>query len=70
MLFPIEEKKMRNNADGHVLVVSDYEPGADYVYYWGFAWDARTSRLLKPGTDTWLICTEGAQSDDGEYPLS
>ena len=24
---------------GHVLVVSDYEPGADYVYYWGFAWD-------------------------------
>ena len=33
------EKKMRNNADGHVLVVSDYEPGADYVYYWGFAWD-------------------------------
>ena len=26
-------------ADGHVLVVSDYEPGADYVYYWGFAWD-------------------------------
>lgn len=28
-----------NNADGHVLVVSDYEPGADYVYYWGFAWD-------------------------------
>lgn len=70
VLFPIEEKKMRNNADGHVLVVSDYEPGADYVYYWGFAWDARTSRLLKPGTDTWLICTEGAQSDDGEYPLS
>ena len=39
VLFPIEEKKMRNNADGHVLVVSDYEPGADYVYYWGFAWD-------------------------------
>ena len=39
VLFPIEEKKMRNNADGHVLAVSDYEPGADYVYYWGFAWD-------------------------------
>lgn len=53
VLFPIEEKKMRNNADGHVLVVSDYEPGADYVYYWGFAWDARTSRLLKPGTAIW-----------------
>ena len=39
VLFPIEEKKMRNTADGHVLVVSAYEPGADYVYYWGFAWD-------------------------------
>lgn len=39
VLFPVEEKKMRNNADGHVLAVSDYEPGADYVYYWGFAWD-------------------------------
>ena len=39
VLFPAEEKKQRNNADGHVLAVSDYEPGADYVYYWGFAWD-------------------------------
>lgn len=39
VLFPEEEKKQRNNADGHVLAVSDYEPGAEYVYYWGFAWD-------------------------------
>lgn len=39
VLFPAEEKKMRNNADGHVLAVSDYEPGSEYVYYWGFAWD-------------------------------
>lgn len=39
VLFSAEEKKMRNNADGHVLAVSNYEPGADYVYYWGFAWD-------------------------------
>lgn len=39
VLFSPEEKKMRNNADGHVLAVSDYEPDADYVYYWGFAWD-------------------------------
>ena len=34
-----KEKKERNNADGHVLAVSDYEPGSEYVYYWGFAWD-------------------------------
>ena len=27
------------DADGHVLAVSDYEPGSEYVYYWGFAWD-------------------------------
>ena len=39
VLFPEQEKKQRNNADGHVLAVSDYEPGSDYVYYWGFAWD-------------------------------
>lgn len=39
VLFSELEKKQRNNADGHVLAVSDYEPGSDYVYYWGFAWD-------------------------------
>lgn len=39
VLFPAEEKKQRNNADGHVLAISDYEPGSEYVYYWGFAWD-------------------------------
>lgn len=38
-LFPAEEKKQRNNADGHVLSVSEYQPGNEYVYYWGFAWD-------------------------------
>lgn len=38
-LFSPEEKKARNNADGHLLAFSDYEPGTDYVYYWGFAWD-------------------------------
>lgn len=45
VLFPAEEKKQRNNADGHVLAISDYEPGAEYTYYWGFAWskaDIRT----------------------------
>lgn len=39
VLFPEEEKKQRNNADGHVLAISDYEPGSEYVYYWGFGWD-------------------------------
>lgn len=39
VLFSEKEKKGRNNADGHVLAVSDYEPGSEYVYYWGFAWD-------------------------------
>ena len=39
VLFSEKEKKERNNADGHVLAVSDYEPGSEYVYYWGFASD-------------------------------
>ena len=39
VLFSEKEKKERNDADGHVLAVSDYEPGSEYVYYWGFAWD-------------------------------
>lgn len=39
VLFSEKEKKERNNADGHVLAVSDYEPGSEYVYYWGFAWN-------------------------------
>lgn len=38
-LFSPEEKKSRNNADGHVLAISNYVPGKEYVYYWGFAWD-------------------------------
>ena len=32
VLFSEKEKKERNNADGHVLAVSDYEPGSEYVY--------------------------------------
>ena len=39
VLFSEKEKKERKNAAGHVLAVSDYEPGSEYVYYWGFAWD-------------------------------
>lgn len=40
VLFSEKEKKeLRGGADGHVLAVSDYEPGSDFVYYWGAAWD-------------------------------
>lgn len=39
-LFPEKEKKeLRGGADGHVLAISDYEPGSEYTYYWGSAWD-------------------------------
>ena len=37
--FSADEKKQRANAEGHVLAISDYEPGSTYVYYWGFGWD-------------------------------
>ena len=40
VLFPEKEKKeLRGGADGHVLAISDYEPGSEYTYYWGAAWD-------------------------------
>lgn len=40
VLFPEKEKnELRGGADGHVLAISDYEPGAEYTYYWGSAWD-------------------------------
>jgi len=40
LLFSEQEKnELRGGADGHVLAISDYEPGAEYVYYWGAAWD-------------------------------
>ena len=39
VLFPEKEKKeLRGGADGHVLAISEYEPGADFTYYWGAAW--------------------------------
>ena len=39
MKYTDEEKKQHGNAEGHVLAFSDYEPGSEYVYYWGFGWD-------------------------------
>lgn len=39
VLFSAKEKKeLRNGADGHVLAVSEYQPGSDYTYYFGSAW--------------------------------
>ena len=52
VLFSEQEKKERNNADGHVLAVSDYEPGSEYVYYWGFAWDKADIKTA----DAWNRC--------------
>lgn len=40
VLFPEKEKKeLRAGADGHVLAINEYEPGSEYTYYWGSAWD-------------------------------
>lgn len=40
VLFSEKEKKeQRGGADGHVLAISEYEPGSEYTYYWGSAWD-------------------------------
>ena len=39
VLFSDAEKKQRNNADGHVLIISDYIPDSAYTYYWGYAWN-------------------------------
>lgn len=36
-----QEEKMKergNAADGHILAISDYQPGTNYTYYWGGAW--------------------------------
>lgn len=53
VLFSEKEKKERNNADGHVLAVSDYEPGSEYVYYWGLHGTGQISRLPLPGISIW-----------------
>lgn len=33
-----ESKELRGNATGHVLAISDYQPGTEYTYYWGGGW--------------------------------
>ena len=49
VLFSDAEKKERGGADGHVLAISDYEPGSEYTYYWGSAWDKAAIKTI----DVW-----------------
>ena len=50
VLFSEKEKKEeRAGADGHLLAVSDYQPGAEYTYYWGSAWDKAAIKTV----DAW-----------------
>lgn len=37
-LYSAAEQKEHGGALGHVLAVSDYEPGSEYIYYWGSGW--------------------------------
>ncbi|MCD8166374.1 MAG: DUF4861 domain-containing protein [Bacteroides sp.] len=38
VMFGEEEAKDRVGANGHLLAISDYAPGSEYVYYWGSGW--------------------------------
>lgn len=37
--FAEADRKNHGNAYGHVQAFTHYEPGSDFVYYWGFGWD-------------------------------
>ena len=49
VLFEEKEKKERGGADGHVLAISEYDPGSEYTYYWGSAWDKAAIKTV----DAW-----------------
>lgn len=49
VLFSEGEKKVRGGADGHVLAISEYEPGSEYTYYWGSAWNKAAIKTI----DVW-----------------
>lgn len=51
VLFSEKEKKERGGADGHVLAISEYEPGSEYTYYWGFAWDKAAIKTVDAWND-------------------
>lgn len=44
-----ESKEERGGATGHVLAISDYNPGSEYVYYWGSGW----SKASMDSMDKW-----------------
>jgi hypothetical protein len=46
---PQEAQKERGGASGHVLAISDYEPGTFYEYYFGSSW----SKGGMPDLQTW-----------------
>ena len=52
VLFSEKEKKERGGADGHVLAISEYEPGSEYTYYWGSAWNKAAIKTI----DVWNKC--------------
>jgi hypothetical protein len=44
-----EQEQKERKAAGHILAISHYTPGADYVYYWGGGW----SKWHFPTTSAW-----------------
>lgn len=48
-LFSETESRQRAGAEGHVMVVDTYKPGAAFTYYFGFGWD----RYDMPDQATW-----------------
>ena len=53
-MFSEKEQKERGGALGHVLSVSDYEPGSEYIYYWGSQAGANmVSKPIPIGTNIW-----------------
>jgi hypothetical protein len=39
-LFTEEESRsLRGGASGHVLAISEYQPGEEFTYYWGSGWN-------------------------------
>ncbi|MDR0938399.1 MAG: DUF4861 domain-containing protein [Mediterranea sp.] len=49
LLFSDQEKKQHGGAKGHLLAISDYQPGEAYTYYWGSAWSKGAIRT----SDAW-----------------
>jgi len=49
VLFSAKEKKEERGdaAEGHLLAISDYQPGGVYTYYWGGAWNRAEIKELE-----------------------